>query len=110
MDEDLKRYLDEKFASQIEQTAAMASGLRAEMGTMASELRAEMGEMASRLTEQLRDMQTELLRGFESFSAGQTIRLRKVEVDQSNLDTSLSGRVNIVEARLTQIELRLGRQ
>ncbi len=63
-----------------------------------------------RLIEQMRDMQTELLRGFESFSAGQTIRLRKVEADQSNLDTALSGRVSVVEARLLQIELRLGKQ
>jgi hypothetical protein len=67
-------------------------------------------ELENHLIERMRDMQTELMRGFESFSAGQTIRLRKVEADQSNLDTSLSGRVNILEARLTQIELRLGRQ
>ena len=32
-------------------------------------------EAESRLVEMMRDMQTELLRGFESFSAGQTIRL-----------------------------------
>ena len=60
------------------------------------------------LVEKMRDMQTELLRGFAAFSEGQTIRLRKVEVDQSNLDAALSGRVNVVEARLRQIELRQG--
>jgi len=46
------------------------------------------------LVEEMGDMQTELLRGFAAFSEGQTIRLRKVEVDQSNLDAALSGRVN----------------
>ena len=61
-----------------------------------------------RLTEAMRDMQTELLRGFAAFSQGQTIRLRKVEADQSNLDASLSGRVNVLEGRLLEIELRLG--
>jgi len=61
-----------------------------------------------RLIEKMRDMQTELLKGFESFSAGQTIRLRKVEADQSNLDAALSGRVSIVEKRLLEIELKLG--
>jgi hypothetical protein len=50
-----------------------------------------------------------LLRGFESFSVGQNIRLRKVEADQSNLDTSLRGRMDVVESRLMQIELRLGK-
>ena len=134
MDEELKKYLDGKFAAQDEQTGQMRENLAKlaegnetfaklaeqanvkfakqteQMGEMAGGLRAEMHEMAAKLTEQMRDMQTELLRGFEAFSAGQTIRLRKVEADQSNLDTSLSGRVNIVEARLTQIELRLGRQ
>jgi hypothetical protein len=62
----------------------------------------------ARLIETMRGMQTELLRGFEAFSAGQTIRLRKVEADQSNLDAALSGRVNVLEDRLRQIELRLG--
>jgi hypothetical protein len=56
----------------------------------------------------MRVMQTELLRGFTSFSQGQTICLRKVEADQSNLDTALSGRVNLLEGRLLEIELRLG--
>jgi len=56
----------------------------------------------------MRDMQTELLRGFAAFSEGQTIRLRKVEADQSNLDAALSGRVNVLERRLLEIELRLG--
>lgn len=56
----------------------------------------------------MRDVQTELLRGFAAFSEGQTIRLRRVEADQSNLDASLSGRANVLEQRLLQIELRLG--
>ena len=64
--------------------------------------------MEDRLIEAMRGMQTELLRGFEAFAQGQTIRLHKLEVDQSNLDTSLSGRVRIVEDRLHQIELKLG--
>ncbi|MEO8049056.1 MAG: hypothetical protein ABI833_01455 [Acidobacteriota bacterium] len=37
--------------------------------------------MEARLTDKMRDRQTELLRGFASFSNGQTIRLRKVEAD-----------------------------
>lgn len=61
------------------------------------------------LTEKMRDMQTELLRGFAAMSEAQTIRLRKVEADQSNLDAALSGRVSVLEKRLLEIELRLGR-
>src|ERR1700692_2433242 len=60
-----------------------------------------------RLTEAMRDMKRELLRGFAAFSQGQTIRLRKVEADQSNLDAALSGRVNLLEQRLLEIELRI---
>lgn len=67
-----------------------------------------MGKLEEHLTEKMRDMQTELLRGFAAFSAGQTIRVRKVEADQSNLDAALSGRVNVLERRLLEIELRLG--
>ena len=63
-----------------------------------------------RRVEKMRDMQTELLRGFEAFASGQTIRLRKVEADQSNLNTAAGGRLDVVESRLLQIELRLGLQ
>jgi hypothetical protein len=76
---------------------------------MDEELKQHLEAMESRLTEKMRDMQTELLRGFAAFSEGQTIRLRKVEADQSNLDAALSGRVNVLERRLLEIELRLGR-
>jgi len=66
--------------------------------------------MEERLIERMRDMQSELLRGFAAFTEGQTFRLRKVEADQSNLDASLSGRVNVLERRLLEIEIRLGKQ
>jgi hypothetical protein len=75
---------------------------------MDADLKQYLDAMEGRLVDKMRDMQTELLRGFAAFSEGQTIRLRKVEVDQSNLDAALSGRVNVVEARLRQIELRQG--
>jgi hypothetical protein len=77
---------------------------------MDEDLKVYLEGMENRLVEKMRGMQTELLRGFEAFSGGQTIRLRKIEADQSNLDTSLRGRVDIVEARLAQIEVRLGKQ
>jgi len=60
------------------------------------------------LTEVMRDMQTELLRGMSAYSGSITLRMRKVEADQSNLDASLSGRVDILEKRLGEIEHRLG--
>jgi hypothetical protein len=74
-----------------------------------SEVKQDLTAMEDRLVEKMRDMQTELLRGFAAFSEAQTIRLRKVEADQSNLDAALSGRVAVIEKRLLEIELRLGR-
>jgi hypothetical protein len=41
---------------------------------MDEEMKTYLEGLESRLVERMRDMQTELLRGFESFSAGQTIR------------------------------------
>jgi hypothetical protein len=64
--------------------------------------------MEVRLMEAMRDMQTELLRGMASHSGAVTLRLRKVETDQSNLGAELSGRVEILEKRLGEIEQRLG--
>jgi hypothetical protein len=62
----------------------------------------------ARLINAMRDVQTELLRSFDAIAAPLVLRLRKVEADQSNLDASLSGRVEILERRLLQIEQRLG--
>ncbi|MBV8571673.1 MAG: hypothetical protein JO319_13735 [Acidobacteriaceae bacterium] len=75
---------------------------------MDPELTAHLEAMESRLVETMREMQTELLRGFEAFSGSQAIRLRKIEADQSNLDAATRGRLEILESRLAQIELRLG--
>ena len=75
MDADLKQYLE-----------AMEGRLNEHVNT-------KIEGLENGLVEKMRDMQTELLRGFAAFSEGQTIRLRKVEVDQSNLDAALSGRV-----------------
>ena len=55
---------------------------------MDDELRTHLEAMEGRLVEKMRDMQTESLRGFEAFSSTQTIRLRKLEADQSNLDVA----------------------
>ena len=59
------------------------------------------------IVEAMRAMQTEILRGFHAHSDGLTIRLRKIEADQSNLDISLSKRVEILERRLLEIETKL---
>ncbi len=86
----------------------MDADTKQHLEAMEGRLNTKIEVLENGLVEMMRDMQTELLRGFAAFSEGQTIRLRKVEADQSNLDAALSGRVNVVEARLRQIELRQG--
>lgn len=98
MDQELKQYLE-----------AMEGRLEGRMESMEARFDEKMGKTEERLTEKMRNMQTELLRGFAAFCEGQTIRVRKVEADQSNLDAALSGRVNVLERRMLEIELRLGR-
>lgn len=86
----------------------MDADIKQYLEAMEGRLNTKFEGLENGLVEKMRDMQTELLRGFAAFSEGQTIRLRKVEVDQSNLDAALSGRLNVVEGRLRQIELRQG--
>lgn len=71
------------------------------------DMQEDLAALEERLIEHMRGMQTELLRGFASFSAGQTIRMRKLEADQSNLSYALSGRIEVLEERLLEIEQRL---
>jgi hypothetical protein len=115
MDQDLKQYLeamedraDGRMAKMEAGMAKMEARIDGRMAAMEAGFDGRMAAMEEHLTEKMRDMQTELLRGFASFSEVHTIRLRKVEADQSNLDAALSGRVNVLEKRLLEIELRLG--
>jgi hypothetical protein len=55
----------------------------------------------------VRDAQTELLRGFEAFSIGHNVRMRKLQADLSNVDAATDQRLLAVENRLLQIEKRL---
>jgi hypothetical protein len=90
MDEELKTHLEGMESRLVEKMRDMQTA------------------MEQRVVEKMRDMQTELLRGFEAFSSGQTVKLRKLQADHSNLDTASDLRMNAVEDRLKQIELRLG--
>jgi hypothetical protein len=73
-----------------------------------AQLKAALQEQTEHLVEVMRTMQTELLRGFAAHAQGMTIRMRKLEADQTNLDIAVAHRVEIVEGRLSQIEKRLG--
>lgn len=79
---------------------------------MEEDLKQYLAEMETRIgdriDETMRNMQTELLRGMAAASGAVTLRIRKIEADQSNLDAALSGRVEILEKRLGEIEQRLG--
>jgi chromosome segregation ATPase len=135
MDEELKKYLDTKFEkigvsihavesrlhtieTRLETVETRLHTIETRLHTIETRLDEHDGKFAAidvrfkeleeRLIENMRNMQTELLRGFEAFSASVTIRVRKLEADQSNLDTALSSRVEVVEKRLHEIEQRLG--
>ncbi len=64
-------------------------------------------EILDQMHEFVRDAQTELLCGFEAFSIGHNVRLRKLEADLSNVDAGTNQRLLAVENRLLQIEKRL---
>ena len=72
-----------------------------------SEIDAHLNGMEARLVEKIRDSQTELLRGFEKFQTANNIRMRKLEANLSNLDTSASMRLENLEERLLEVEKKL---
>lgn len=74
---------------------------------MDAHLSAHLIAMEARLVEKIRDSQTELLRGFEKFQTAQNIRMRKLEANLSNLDTSASLRLENLEERLFEVEKKL---
>jgi|SRR5262245_4336860 len=91
----------------MEHTPVTRAELHEELTKLEAKLDTKLEALTDTLTEKMRDMQTEILRGFEAWSAPQSIRLRKLEADQSNLDSSVSKRMDILETRLFEIEKRL---
>ena len=59
------------------------------------------------IDERTRDMQTELLRGFAAHNTAQDIRFRKMEADLSNVDTSTTQRLGLLEFQVQQLTARL---
>ena len=78
---------------------------------MDEELRQYLGAMEQRILdrtqEMVRDAQTDILRGFERYAAGNNIRLRTLEADFSNLHTSEQLRLANLEERVQALELKL---
>ena len=101
---------DEQLNKRFDDLTEKISGQDKRFDDLTEKISEQVAASEGRLVEKMRDMQTELLRGFEAFASGQTIRLRKVEADQSNLNTAAGGRLDVLESRLLQIELRLGLQ
>ena len=64
--------------------------------------------MKAERDEAFRNMQTELLGGMSTYPGSPMVRLRKGEADQSNVDAAISGRVDVLERRIVEIEQRLG--
>jgi len=52
------------------------------------------------------DVETKLLRAFADFNTSNSIRLRKIEADASNLNTSSTLRFDIIESRLAALEAK----
>jgi heme oxygenase len=79
----------------------------AQINAKVDALTKDLHESEERIVEHMRDMQTEILRGFGTWSENQSIRLTKVEADHRNLDVSSTMRLANLEHRLLEIEKRL---
>jgi hypothetical protein len=65
-------------------------------------------EFEHRVTEKMQGFKTEILHAFEVHMNAINTQLGKLEVDHSTLDIAISGRLEVVERRLFEIEKRLG--
>jgi hypothetical protein len=111
MDQELKQYLGEmeaRLGGGIGETNRRVAEIEARLGETSRSMAEMEARLIERMTEIARDMQTELLRGIAAYSESTSIRMRKLEADQSNLDAALAGRMAIMEKRLFEIEQRLG--
>jgi hypothetical protein len=75
---------------------------------LVSEISTAVGAAEKRIidhvNERTYDVETKLLRAFANFSGSNDVRMRKIEADASNLNTSSTMRFDFIEARLTALE------
>lgn len=85
MDSELRQYLhsmESRLGDRIGSTETFLIG----------RIEAAKTEVIEHMTGKMLDNKTELLKGFAAYSGPTTIRLRKIEADQSNLDAVISVR------------------
>jgi len=82
---------------------------KADLEALEQHFEQHLTHIEEKFIETMRDMQTELLRGFAGHNTGLTIRMRKVEADQSNLDAATSPRLAQLEQQVTDINIGLMR-
>lgn len=88
-------------------TTDLYTALEKQSERFVSTVNTTLAAMEYRLMEDAHKTQSEAFRVFESVYERQDIRLRRLEVEQQNMDASMSGRIAIVERRLFEIEKRL---
>ncbi len=102
--------LESRIDAKFKETDAHLKGVDTRLQDVDTRLQsvdAHLKDMESRLVEKIRDAQTELLRGFEKFQTANNIRMRKLEANVSNLDTSATMRLENLEERVLEIEKKL---
>ncbi len=90
-----------------DQSPVTRAQLNAALETLEQRLAQRISQLEEKLIAPMRDMQTELLRGFAANNTVLTVRMRKLEADQSNLDSSVSPRLALIEQQVTDMNVRL---
>jgi vacuolar-type H+-ATPase subunit E/Vma4 len=87
--------------------AELRTELKTELAELRTELKTELAEIRDAVQEQIRDSQTEILKAFLPYQERTNVRFRAFEAKVSNTEAELHARMEILEARLDQIETKL---
>ena len=91
--------------------AALQTELKAELAALRTDLDAKLAETKQDILdstqEKIRDAQTEILKAFLPYQERTNVRFRGLEAKVSTTEAELRARMEILEARLDQIETRL---
>lgn len=77
---------------------------KADLRSMEERFDQRMVQLEEKLIETMRDMK---LRGFAAHNSSLTVRMRKLEADQNNLDAATSPRLALLEQQITEMNIRL---
>jgi DNA anti-recombination protein RmuC len=107
----LRQYIDESETRLREYVGESETRLREYVDESETRLREHIGESETRLREYIdertHDSETRIVRAFGAYQESASVRMRKIEADLSNVNSSTTQQMDSFQSKLLELETRI---